>query len=78
MRSAVRNAGKVSLAHNGFGIYERGEGMEEKTLKTISKQLTTEKGEILTITAEIVNVSPEKKIVQELLSELFSEVLLEL
>lgn len=52
--------------------------MEEKTLKTISKQLTTEKGEILTITAEIVNVSPEKKIVQELLSELFSEVLLEL
>lgn len=51
--------------------------IEETSKAVFEKSITTEKGETLTVTAEIVNASPQKKIVQELLSELFSEIMSE-
>lgn len=51
--------------------------MEEKKSSVFSKTITTEKGEALTLTIKLVNTSPKKKIVQDLLSELFSDLLSE-
>ena len=57
-------------------ILQGGKKMDEQLKISVSKQIITKKGEIITVTIETVNTSPKKKIVQEfvkvMLSELFS------
>lgn len=49
--------------------------MEERSTISIFKSLETEKGEVVTMKVELVNTSPKKKIVQDLLSNLLSEII---
>lgn len=54
--------------------------MSEETTKTLSKTIAFEKsGETLTLTATLVNVSPQNTdSIQDMLSSMFSELLSEL